>query len=191
MDLRELVRSARSIRRFEQDKPLSETFMLNLIDLARFAPSGGNLQPIKYTYSVDKKLNDKVFNTLSWAGYLADWDGPKQGEQPAGYIIVCLDKEIKSETIDHGFSTQNILLGAAEQRVGACVIKSINKQQLCEILKLDKRYEILLVIALGYPAETVKMEEVNNENIRYWRDRGDVFHVPKRALKELIISKNK
>ena len=47
---------------------------------------------------------------------------------------------------------------------------------------------ILLVLALGKPAETVVLDELGEDgDIAYWRDENDVHHVPKRSLDDLII----
>jgi hypothetical protein len=68
------------------------------------------------------------------------------------------------------------------------MIGSINKENLREDLKIDPRFDIVLVLALGKPKEKVKLEQVGEDgNIRYWRDREGVHHVPKRALHEIII----
>ncbi len=46
----------------------------------------------------------------------------------------------------------------------------------------------MYVLALGRPAEEIKVETVGSEgDIRYWRDEQDLFHVPKRSLDELIV----
>ena len=51
-----------------------------------------------------------------------------------------------------------------------------------------ERYEIQLVVALGKPAEIVVLEDVGPDgDIKYYRDDGDVHHVPKRTLDELIL----
>ncbi|MDZ7776235.1 MAG: nitroreductase family protein [Bacteroidales bacterium] len=104
-------------------------------------------------------------------------------------MIICLDKTLKDATTDQGFSAQNILLAAASKDIGACVIKSVKRDLLKSMLSLEDHYEILLVIALGYPAEQVKIEKVKNNDIRYWRDEDGVFHVPKRSLQEIILKK--
>jgi len=62
------------------------------------------------------------------------------------------------------------------------------REELREAMAIPSRYEILLVIALGKPREQVVIEGVGpNGDIKYWRDRDAVHHVPKRSLKEIII----
>lgn len=65
---------------------------------------------------------------------------------------------------------------------------AIDRQKLREVLRLPERYEILLVIALGYPSEKVVLEDVGPDgSIKYYRDSQDVHHVPKRPLEEIIL----
>lgn len=188
MDFKTLVKKTRSVRRFYESVPVTEQDIIDLIDLARIAPSGRNLQPLKYFYSNTKTLNGKIFPTLRWAGYLENWSGPEEGERPAAYILVLKDNKIKEkDTIDHGFATQNILLGANEKGWGTCVLKSFDEVELGKILNIPGHLEISLAIALGKPAENVKLEKLENGDIKYWRDEEGVMHVPKRSLKEIIL----
>ena len=64
---------------------------------------------------------------------------------------------------------------------------SVQRDSLRELLDIPKQYEILLVIALGKPKETVVLEDVINDNIRYYRDEEQVHHVPKRILENIIV----
>ena len=60
------------------------------------------------------------------------------------------------------------------------------------MLDIPERYEILLVLALGKPAEKVVLEDLEaGGDTRYWRDEADVHHVPKRGIAELIVSDTK
>ena len=133
--------------------------------------------------------NNLIFPTLKWAGYLADWPGPAEGERPSAYIVILGDKDIVPQTgVDHGIAAQNILLGATEKGLGGCMIASIDRKQLRRGLEIPDRYDILLVIALGKPKETVVLETVGPDgDIKYWRDEDGVHHVPKRSLGEIII----
>jgi hypothetical protein len=73
--------------------------------------------------------------------------------------------------------------------LGGCIIGSVQRERLREALEIPSRYEILLVIALGKPKETVIIEAVGADgDIKYWRDEEGRHHVPKRALDEIIVS---
>jgi nitroreductase len=89
---------------------------------------------------------------------------------------------------DHGIAAQSILLGAVERGLGGCIVGSINRPKLQRELHIPKYLEILLVIALGRPGETVVIEEATDDDIHYWRDKKSVHHVPKRPLDEIILN---
>jgi nitroreductase len=184
-----LTKVNRSIRRFKETRKVNETTLKKLINLARQSASGANLQPLKYMLSSSPDRNQLIFPTLSWAGYLKDWDGPSEGERPAAYIIVLGDRDLaNSFQYDAGIASQSITLGAAERGLGACLIGSIKRDQLRKVLSIPERFEILLVIALGKPAEIVEVTEIGDgESIRYWRDEKGHHHVPKRRLEDLIV----
>jgi nitroreductase len=187
--IRDLICKNRSYRRFYQDEPIGREVLEELVDLARLSSSGANLQSLKYILANNPERNRLIFPHLKWAGYLKDWDGPAEGERPAAYIVILNDREISANFFwDHGIACQSILLGACEKGLGGCMFASINRQGLRNTLKIPERYEILTVIALGKPQETVVLEEVPaSGDIKYWRDAQGVHHVPKRKLQEVIL----
>lgn len=187
--IEDLVRKTRSCRRFHEDFVISGETLRKLVNLARLSASAANRQPLKYLLSADRERNDIIFPKLAWAGYLKDWDGPEKGERPSAYIIVLGDKEISgSFGCDHGIATQNILMGATSLGLGGCIVGAIERRGLRRDLSIPERYEILHVIALGKPRETIVLEAVGPDgDIRYWRDESGVHHVPKRSLEEIII----
>ena len=187
--LKELVRGNRSYRRFYQDVPVSLEELRELVDLGRLSASGANLQPLRYILSYEAERNAAIYETLGWAAYLKDWSGPDEGERPAAYVIILGDTMIrKSFGVDPGIAAQSILLGSREGGLGGCILASIQRDVLREALNIDSRYEILLVLALGRPKETVVIDRVGPDgDIKYWRDADGVHHVPKRALDEIIV----
>jgi nitroreductase len=189
MNFIDLARNNRSYRRFDESFLIDRTTLVELVELARFAASGQNKQPLKYFLSHDGGLNDQIFTSLAWAGYLKQWPGPEKGERPTAYIVVLLDHRIADNYFcDDGIAMQNILLGAVEKGLGGCIIRSVNKLRLSAILQLPDHLEIIDVIALGKPIETVVITNVSeNGDIRYFRDADRVHHVPKRSLDELIV----
>lgn len=185
----ELIRKNRSYRRFDARVTVNLETLRELIGLARLTPSARNAQPIRYILSADEHKNALIFPALSWAGYLKDWPGPAEDERPAAYIVVLGDTLLGANFgIDAGIAAQSILLGAVERGLGGCTLGSVNRPLLREALNISERYEILLVLALGKPAETVTIEPmVEDGDFKYWRDAEGGHHVPKRALDDLIL----
>jgi nitroreductase len=186
----DLVKASRSYRRFFESEPVSRETIMKLIDYARLGPSGANLQPLKYFISYEKTTNEKIFPTLVWATYLKELGSPVPGERPSGYIILLQDQSYKMVGgVDHGIAAQNILLGAAEAGLGGCMIGNVKRDMLSVNLGIPDNYEILIVITLGKPKETVVIDEIDPEaDIKYWRDKDRLHHVPKRKLKDIIIN---
>lgn len=189
MDLTTLVISSRSYRRFDENHFIEGETLRELIKLAQFSPTGNNMQPLKFWLSNSVEMNGVIFPHLGWAGSLKDWDGPEAGERPTAYIIILGDTEIKPNFgVDHGIAAQTMMLGAAEKGLGGCMIGSARTEDLRQALEIPERFQILLVLALGKPAETVVTEPVSKDGqIRYYRDENDIHHVPKRRLTDLIM----
>jgi len=191
MNLKELIFKTRSNRRFDETYRIDDKTIESLIDLARLSPSGANKQPLKYIYCNTVSDCENVFPYLAWAGYLTDWPGPEKGERPTGYIIILGDRSISDIFgVDHGIAAQSIMLGATEAGLAGCIIGSIKREELGNELSLPDNLEILLIIALGKPVENVIVDEIKNNDVKYWRDSNKNHHVPKRNLAELIIKKN-
>ncbi len=187
----DLVRSNRTCRRFVEAHRVSDETLAGLVDLGRMSASAANLQPLRYILSSDPATNDGIFACLKWAAYLKDWDGPAPGERPAAYIVVLYDTRVSANIdCDHGIASQSILLGAREQGLAGCMLAAINHPKLGKALNIPDEYKVLLVLALGKPAEEVILEQVETDgDIRYWRDDQNRHHVPKRRLKDIIISR--
>jgi nitroreductase len=187
--IEELVLRNRSCRRFHEGRPVAADTLRWLVNLARLSASGANLQPLKYVISSRPQTNETIFPCLGWAGYLKEWPGPAPGERPAAYILVLGDTEIARDFgCDHGIAAQSILLGAREIGIAGCMIGSVNRKRLSKALRLPEALQVLLVIALGEPKETVVCDPVGEDgSIRYWRDEKEVHHVPKRSLDTIIV----
>ena len=186
--IRDLIVKNRSYRRFYQNHIIETNVLEDLIDLARLSPSAGNLQRLRFKICNEEEYNEKVFSTLGWAGYLKDWNGPEIGERPSAYItILSTENDIGKVACDAGIACQSILLGAVDSGLRGCIFASIKKERLQKLLKIPKKYSICYVIALGKPKENIKLEYVEKDDIKYWRDNNGTHHVPKRKLKDIII----
>ncbi|MHC4870724.1 MAG: nitroreductase family protein [Planctomycetota bacterium] len=187
MEFKELVVKCRTHRRFDQ-KPITEDELKGLVDLARNSACGGNIQPLKYFISCDSDSNSKIFPNTVWAGLLKDWPGPAEGERPTAYVVILKDNEVsKSCGCDHGIAAQSMVLGAMEKGIASCMIGSLKRDEIVKEFNIPERYDIMLVVAFGYPGERVIKEDSEDGNVAYYRDSDDNHHVPKRKLDDIIL----
>jgi len=63
VELSKLIKTRRSIRLF-QDKPVSETLLLQAIETATWAPNGGNAQNWRFFVIMDKQLINSVADAI-------------------------------------------------------------------------------------------------------------------------------
>lgn len=188
--LKDLVLKNRSYRRFDESFAVTSEELRDLVELARLTPSSVNWQPLRFALVNDNETNAKIFENLAWAGLLKEWKGPAQGERPTAYVVILTDTTVaKNMKTDVGIVAQTMMLGAAEKGLGGCMIGSVNRDNVYEILNIDKeRYLIDLVLALGKPAENVQIVDLpENGCTNYYRDENGNHYVPKRSVDDLII----
>ena len=188
--LYDLLIKNRSYRRFDEIFEVTSDLLFELVELARITPSSVNWQPLRFALINDREINAAIFDNLAWAGLLKDWKGPEEGERPSAYVVILTDTTVaKNMKTDVGIVAQTIMLGAVEKGLGGCMIGSVNRENVYDILKVDReRYTIDLVLALGKPAETVKIVDLPDDGCtNYYRDDNGVHYVPKRSVDDLIV----
>lgn len=185
-DVFKAIMERRTVRRYKQESIPEET-LKKLVNTARVAPSAANLQPLEYVVIKDPQILPKVFETVKWAGYIAPAGNPKEGERPTAYIVVIVSKNVNSlhSNYDAGAAIENISLAAWEEGIGSCWIRSVERNVLKAIINVPDTHEIDSVVALGYKAENPK-EEGFSGSIKYWKDKDDVLHVPKRKMEDIF-----
>ena len=190
MNFRDLVTRSRSCRRFDESFPIGPEVLEGLVELACLVPSAANRQPLRYLPVTDHELAGKVFGCLQWAGYLKDWPGPGPGERPSAYLVMlCPAEEASGAACDSGIAAQTILLGAAEQGLGGCIIGAVDRSRLMQVLGIPDTWAVLMVIALGRAAETIVIDLIDaGGDIRYWRDKYGIHHVPKRKASDVLVT---
>jgi nitroreductase len=182
----ETIRQRRSIRRFTNQR-LPEDVLLKLVDAARLAPSGANIQPCEYVVVDESTLVDAIFPCLKWAAYIAPAGDPSEEERPVAYIAVLIDlhRKKKDGGIDAAAGIENVLLAAWEEGIGSCWIRSIHRKKIKKLLRIPHHLEVNSIIALGYSNEEPVVEEMK-DSIKYWKDEKGVLHVPKRKLEDIV-----
>lgn len=182
-----MVYKRRTIRRFKQD-PIPIKTLKKLVDFARVAPAGSNIQCVEYIIVHTSEMTEKIFPLVRWAASLPEKDRePEVFRRPTAYIIVLVNTNIKKNYFEYdvGAAVENILLGAVNFNIGSCWMASFNGRKIRPILEIPDHYEITHVISLGYPDEESVMEPYK-DSFKYWKDEKWIMHVPKRALDDII-----
>jgi nitroreductase len=185
MDILSCIKKRTSIRRFTQDL-ISLKDLITIIDAVRISPSAANLQPLEYIIVNKQDICDRIFPYTAWAGYLKPRWVPEPRERPTAYIaIVNTQPSNIYADYDVGIAMAYITLVAQALNIGSCILCKINKDKLKKLLYIPENFKLKALIALGMKNELVKREE-SQDDVKYWRDDHEVFHVPKKPLSHII-----
>lgn len=186
MSLYERILSRRSIRQFKSE-PVSRDILKNLVNAARLAPSGANLQPLEFAVVDGEDVREKLFSCLKWAAYIAPEGNPKPGHEPVAYVVVLVNLAVSEEGYerDVGAAVENMIITAWEKGIGSCWIASADTEKIQKMLSVPAGYRVDSVLALGYPDENPIVEEME-KSVQYWKDERGCLHVPKRKLDDVI-----
>jgi nitroreductase len=161
LDILEILRSRRSIRKF-QDQPVEEEIVEKILEAGRWAPSGMNNQPWRFAVVTDTKTKEEIAKLTIYSRIVS---GARL------LIPVFLDKEESYNKIKDaqavGACLQNMLLEAHSLGLGAVWLGEIIKSDegMRKILGLGRELELMAVLAAGYPAEKPvdgKRKELND-----------------------------
>lgn len=189
----ELVEKSRTVRSFDETRPVTAEDLYKIIDCARMVPCARNAQPLKYRLVTGRDECSKLVGMTRWAAALPELGLPGEGHYPTAFIAVCVDTEIMPENgmwvrFDAGIASQTIMLKAAEMGYGACILGSFPPEALKSELSLGDRFAPVVLIALGVPAEKAELCEIGEDgSISYFRNGDGIHCVPKRSVEELII----
>jgi len=179
MDTYNTIIKRRSIRKFAE-KNIPDHVLKKCVNAGRLSPSAANKQPLKFI-TVTKHLTD-VFSCTRWAGYI-DWK-PEESEMPRAYIGILKKDDYGWET-DAGIAAQSICLTALNESIGSCILGSIDREKLSDILPIPDDYKLVYLVALGYPDENPEVIESEND-VEYFHEDG-VLKVPKRPIENIWI----
>jgi nitroreductase len=128
-----------------------------------------------------------VFPCLKWAAYIAPEGDPKPGHEPAAYVVTLVNTRIREKMFEYdvGAAMENMILAALGEGLGSCWLLSIDRDKLKAVLGVPDEYRIDSALALGYPAEEPKAEDLK-ESQKYWKDAEGRLHVPKRTLRSVL-----
>jgi len=171
----QFVRSRRSIRRFKQ-KPVEKKTIEHLIDNARYAPTGGNSQLVRWTvYTNPEQIDTMVDLTVDWMRRAVAQDADKKLPPYFPMVVAAYDAGINTLThnapsvviasapgiyengmVDVSIALSYFELIAASAGLGTCWLGLMaqalkHDPPLKEATGLPKSHTHFYPMVLGYP----------------------------------------
>jgi nitroreductase len=152
MKVLEVIQKRRSIRRYKED-PIPEDVFHRVLEAARLAPSGKNLQPWKFIIVRDKELKDRLAQASASQFFIA--------EAPI-IVVACgfpdhcysrMGRYMKSWPVDVTIALEHLILQAQEDGLGTCWIGSFEEEEVKSVLGIPDHVKVLALTPLGYPDE--------------------------------------
>lgn len=152
MRLASLMRSRRSVRAFTPE-PVPEGLLRELVDLANWAPSAGNLQARDFIVVRDPETRRALARAADQV----------EIEQAPAVLVVCTNasrigkygtrgRELFAVQ-DAAAATQNFLLAAHDSGLGAVWMGSFDEERVRTILGIPGHARPVALVAVGWPAE--------------------------------------
>ena len=144
----EAIYRRRSIREFT-DNAISREQLHEIIKAGIWAPSGLNNQPWRFVIVQNHDIKERLAQQTHYGHIVRDANA---------LIAVYLSKDDIYDTVKDiqsaGACIQNILLAAEALDLGAVWLGQIlkNKLEVNKILGLADNFDLMAVVALGYPA---------------------------------------
>ena len=144
VQFREIALKRRTVRDFKKDD-VHPSDILECIELGIWAPTGGNLQRLRFSIITDGNLIEKI--KLYSPGL------PKT--TPAILAIYSYEKEEYKNNFfeeiinyDIGLALQNICLGLYLKGYGSCIVESFNQFMLNKLL-FKPKHQLRILLACG------------------------------------------
>jgi nitroreductase len=148
----DIIMSRKSIRRYRED-PIPDEVFLRVMEAARLAPSGKNLQPWKFIVIREKEMKRSLAEASRGQLFMAgapvilaacgcpDMSYPRQGNY------------MKSWPIDVTIALQHLMLQAEEEGLGTCWIGAFEEKDVKRLLHVPEDWRVLALTPLGFPAQ--------------------------------------
>jgi nitroreductase/NAD-dependent dihydropyrimidine dehydrogenase PreA subunit len=176
-DLACYLKKRRSVRHFTKD-PVPKEKILEILDIARYAPSGSNGQPVEWLVVHDPENVRKIAGlTIEWMKSLRDTPHPMSGYVPrligaweGGYDVICrgaphlllalIPEGNPSASVDAIIALTHIDIAAPAFGVGTCwagfvAMAATSYEPLREELALPAGRKCAYVMMAGHPQYNV------------------------------------
>jgi nitroreductase len=164
LDFYRVIQTRGSVRSYKKD-PIPEEVLNRVLEAARVAPSGSNLQPWKFILVKDDALKKKMVSVCDNQEFVAE----------APLVVVACGKKLlfnrggymgeMSMLVDVSIAFTHLILAARAEGLGTCWIGAFNNDEIKGLLEIPDGYEVVAATPLGYPFEDVFTEPRDRKNL--------------------------
>jgi nitroreductase len=173
----QVIQTRRSIRNFKTD-PVSDKDISDILEAARIAPSGGNIQPWRFVVIRSQGIKEKLKATTRWRfavkapviiACCSDFsaaDGRQDRLVELSQAGVFDNVEMEGEytvpertqeqlwaylNMNVGIAITYMMLKAVDLGLGSCWIGGFDPLKTKKVLALDDHLHIVALLPIGYP----------------------------------------
>ncbi len=156
MEFSKLIKVRQSDRKY-LDKPVESALVEQCVEATRLSPSANNAQPWKFIVIDEPGLRDRVAECASSMGMNKFVAGApviiavvmEKTNTLSKIASVIQDKEYP--LLDLGIASNQLCLQAADLGLGTCMVGWFNKKKLKDLLGIERKKRVPLIITLGWP----------------------------------------
>lgn len=165
MEVFEAILRRRSVRSYLPD-PVPQEKLNRILEAGRLSPSAMNRQPWHFIVVTDPERRGRLAHG-KFGGMLK--------EAPV-VIVGCGDKEASPKwyKVDTAIALQTMVIAATGEGLGTCWVGSFDEQKVKEILKIPDRYEVVAMLAMGYPKEGPSLIGAVTSVLRRKKEIGEI-----------------
>lgn len=155
MDAINCIRTRRSVRKFT-DEPVDRVLIDEILEAARWAPSGLNNQPWRFVIIQDQAIRQSLAELTKYGKII---------QNAPACIAVFIDRDaMYNEVKDHqgmGACMENMLLAAHALGLGAVWLGEIlnRSEEARETLGVASSMDLMAVAAIGHPSASSHKSE--------------------------------
>ncbi len=167
MEVMQAIKTRRSVRQFES-RDVEDEVIEQILEAGRWAPSGLNNQAWRFIVVRNKDTKARLSELTRYGAIIL---------KANVLIVVFLDKEqmydYTKDVQSIGACIQNMLLAIHSLGLGGVWLGEIlkNKSKVNDILKAPDSYELMAVIALGYPTKKTRSSDRKELTELVFRER--------------------
>ncbi len=149
MDVFEALTKRKSVRSYLQT-PVPDDVLAKVMEAARLAPSAGNVQPWHFIIVKDEEKRVRIAKGCRYGKFL--------DESPV-VIIACGDKRASPGwyAVETAIALEHIVIASTALGLGTCWIGMFNEEEIRNMFNLPENFEIIALMALGYPRKKVDL----------------------------------